>query len=166
MVLLKGEVYFSTVFACLIIFSSRLVFIMHMHKSLKGHGVAVRLWEVPPYRDDLIDIVERYPNRFRKTLQPSDSDYLLTFKCTRNILRHVVVTFFFFFVYGVDRFVSNYSYHFKHVKQTSCHNRRFFIKCSDFAGAEKVKTVLDDWIVWTGSSLCLHFTSFLPQDKW
>lgn len=140
MVLLKGEVYFSTVFACLIIFSSRFIFIMHMHESLKGHGVPVRLRDVPAYRDDLIDIVERYPNRFRKTLQPSDSDYLLTFKCTRNILRH----FFFLFVYGVDRYVSNESYHFKHVKQTSCHNRGFFIKCSDFAGAEKVKTVLDD----------------------
>ena len=48
---LKGKscrVYFSAAFACLIIFSWWLVFIMQIHASPNGQGVPVRLREGPP----------------------------------------------------------------------------------------------------------------------
>lgn len=71
----SGRVYFSVAFACSIIFSWRLVFIMQIHASPNRQGVPVRLWEIPPKRDDAVNIVERYSDRTWQTSPPYESDF-------------------------------------------------------------------------------------------
>lgn len=101
---LKGKscrVYFSVAFACSIIFSWWLVFIMQIHACPNQQGVPVRLWEGPPKEMILSIIMERYSDRMWQTLPPYESDFLLMFKvnnvrkekCTEKSMKHVFPLF-------------------------------------------------------------------------
>ncbi len=76
---LKGKscrVYFSVAFACLIVSSRGLVFIMQIHASPKPTGSSMsKIVKSSSQRSDAFNIVERYSNRMWPTLPPYESDF-------------------------------------------------------------------------------------------